>query len=111
MGLIIKQDVLSCIVNERQLQKFNFTKEENFLPLKSIAIGIAAEGNIIELKRKDVLSLNDIKRFLKDCHLIILGIFEITFEAICLNGFSFLGAAGCFSPILILSKLTAYLLQ
>ena len=48
MGLIIKQDVLSCIVNERQLQKLDFTKEESFLPLKSIAIGIAAEGNIIQ---------------------------------------------------------------
>ena len=73
MGLIIKQDVLSCIVNERQLQKFDFTKEENFLPLKSTAIGIAAEGNIIELRRKDVLSLNDVKKFLNDCQLIIIG--------------------------------------
>ena len=73
MGLIIKQDVLSCIVNERQLQKLDFTKEESFLPLKSIAIGIAAEGNIIELRRKDVLSLNDVKKFLNDCQLIIIG--------------------------------------
>ena len=110
MGLIIKQGVLSCIVNDRQLQKFDFTKKENFLPLKLTAIGIAVEGNIIELRRKDVLSLNDVKRLLKDCHLIIIGIFEKTFER-SLNGFSFLEAAGFFSPILILSKPTADLLQ
>ena len=86
MGLIIKQDVLSCIVNDRLLQKFDFTKQENFLPLKLTAIGIAAEGNIIEFRRKGELSLNDVKRFLKDCHLITIGISEKTFER-SLNGF------------------------
>ena len=110
MGLIIKQGVLSCIVNDRQLQKFDFTKKENFLPLKLTAIGTAVEGNIIELRRKDVLSLNDVKRLLKDCHLIIIGIFEKTFER-SLNGFSFLEGACCISPILILSKPTPDLLQ
>ena len=79
MGLIIRQDVSSIIVNGRQLQKFDFTKEENPLPLKSIRIGFAVERNT-ELRRKDVLSLNEVKRFLKDYRAIIIGILEKTFE-------------------------------
>ena len=39
MSLIIKQDVLNRIINGRQLQKFDFTKKENFLPLKLTTIG------------------------------------------------------------------------
>ena len=51
-------------------------KEENFLPLKSTTIEVATERNIIELRRKDVLSLNEVKRFLEDCRCIIIGILE-----------------------------------
>ena len=52
MGLIIKQDVLIHIINGRQLQKFDFTKKENFLLLKLMTIGFAAEHNIMELRKK-----------------------------------------------------------
>ena len=110
MGLIIKQDILSSIVNGRQLQRLDFTKEENFLSFKSITLEFAAERNTIELRRKDVLYLNEVKRFLKDCRLIIIGILEKTFER-SLNGSSFLEAAGCIRPKSILSKPTADLLQ
>ena len=79
MGLIIKQDVLNRIINGRQLQKFDFTKKENFLPLKLMTIGFSAERNM-ELRRKDVLSHDVINRFMKDCHLIIIGILEKIFE-------------------------------
>ena len=55
-------------------------------------------------------SLNEIKRFLKDCHLIITGILRKTFEK-SLNGSSFLEAAGCINPKSILSKPVADFLQ
>ena len=101
---------LSSIAHGRQLQKFDFTKDEDFLQLKSITIGFAAERNIIELRRKDVLSLNKVKRFLKNCHLIITGILKKTFER-SFNGSRFLEAAGNIISKLILSKPTANLLQ
>ena len=73
MSLIIKQDVLNRIINARQLQKFDFSKKENFLPLKLMTIGFAAECNM-ELRRKDVLSQDVINRFMKDCSLTITGV-------------------------------------
>ena len=103
MGLIIKQDVLNCIINSRQLQKFDFTKKENFLPLKFMTIGFAAERGIMELRRKDVLSQDVINRFMKDCCLIIIGILQKIFER-SLNRSSFLEATGCISPESILLK-------
>ena len=110
MGLIIKQDVLNRIINTRQLQKFDFTKKENFLPLKLMTIGFAEEHNIMELRRKDVLSQDVINRFMKDCRLIIIGILEKIFER-SLNQSSFLEAIGCISPESILLKQKADLLQ
>ena len=62
MDLIIKPDVLSSIVNGSQLQ--NFTEKGNFLPLKSMTVGFAAERNIMELRRKDVLSQDEVRRFM-----------------------------------------------
>ena len=47
MDLIIKPDVLSSIVNGSQLQNFDFSEKENFLPWKSITIGFATERNIM----------------------------------------------------------------
>ena len=58
MDLIIKPDVLSSHVNGSQLQNFDFTEKENFLPLKLISVGFAAECNI-EL-RKNVLSQDEV---------------------------------------------------
>ena len=55
-------------------------KKENFLSLKLVIIGFAAERNIIELRRKDVLSQDVIKRFMIDCCLIVIGILEKIFE-------------------------------
>ena len=55
MDLIIKPDVSSHNLNGSQLQNFDFTEKENFLPLKSITIGFASECNITEFRRKDVL--------------------------------------------------------
>ena len=109
MGLIIKQDVLNRIINARQFQKFDFTKKENFLPLKLMTIGFAAECNIMELRRKDVLSQDVINRFMKDCRLIITGVLEKIFER-SLNRSSFLEATGCISPesILLKQKLTFF---
>ena len=110
MDLIIKPDVLSSIVNGSQLQNFDFTEKENLLPLKLIAIGFAAERNIIELMRKDVLSQDEVRRFMNDCCLVIIGNMEKIFER-SLNGSSFLEAAGCISPKSILSKPKAHLLR
>ena len=75
MDLIIKPDVLSSIVSGSQLQNFDFTEKENFLPLKSITIGFAAERNM-ELRRKDVLSQDEVRRLMKDCHVVVIGILE-----------------------------------
>ena len=109
MDLIIKPDVLSSIVNGRQLQNFDFTEKENFLPLKLITIGFVAERNIMEWRRKDVLSQDEVRRFMKDCRLVIIGILEKIFKR-SLNGSSFLEAAGCISPKSILSKPKAHLI-
>ena len=62
IDLIIKPDVLSSIVNGSQLQNFDFTEKENFLRLKLITIGFAAERNM-ELRRKDVLLQDEVRRF------------------------------------------------
>ena len=78
--------------------------------LSYFTIGFSAERNIIELRRKDVLSLNKVKRFLKDFGLIIIGFLEKIFEKK-LNGYSFLEAAGCISSKSIFSKPTADLVQ
>ena len=110
MGLIIKQNVLNRIINARQLQKFDFTYKEHFPPLKLITIGFAAEFNIMELRRKDVLSQDVINRFMKDCRLIIIGTLENIFERI-LNRSSILEATGYISPESILLKQKADLLQ
>ena len=75
IDLIIKPDVLSSIVNGSQLQNFDFTEKENFLPLKLITIGFAAERNM-ELRRKDVLLQDEVRRFMKDCHIVIIGILK-----------------------------------
>ena len=98
------------IINARQLQKFDFTKKENFLPLKLLTIGFAAERNIMELRIKDVLAQDVINRFMKDCRLIIIGILEKIFER-SLNRSSFLEATGCISPESVLLKQKADLLQ
>ena len=83
---------------------------KNFLPLKSITVGFAAERNIMKLRRKNVLSQDEARRFMKDCRHVIIGILEKIFER-SLNGSSFLEATGCISPKSILSKLKAHLLR
>ena len=67
-----------------------------------MTIEFAAERNIMELRRKDVLSQDVINKFMKDCRLII-GVLEKIFER-SLNRSSFLEAAGCISPESILLK-------
>ena len=110
MDLIIKPDVLSSIVNGSQLQNFHFSEKENFLPLKSITIGFATERNTMELMRRDVLLQDEVRRFMKDCRFVIIGMLEKIFER-SLNGSSFLEAAGCISPKSILSKPKTHLLR
>jgi len=75
-----------------------------------MTIGFAAESDIMELRRKDMLSQDIINRFMKDCRLIIVGILEKIFER-SLNRFSFLEATGCISPESILLKQKADLLH
>ena len=75
-----------------------------------MTIGFAAERNIMELRKKDVLSQDAINRFMKDCHLIIIGILEKIFGK-SLNRSSYLEAIGCIIPESILLKQKADLLQ
>ena len=70
-----------------------------------MTIGFAAECNIMELRRKVVLSQDVINRFMKGSRLIITGVLEKIFEK-SLNRSSFLEATGCISPesILLIQK-------
>ena len=74
MSLLIKQEVLSGVDCRKQFQKFDFSKKECFLPVKSMPFGFAAEQHVVELKKKDILSLDSIKGFMKDRQLIIISI-------------------------------------
>ena len=73
-----------------------------------MTIGLAAEQYTSELRKKDILLLDSLKRIMKDCRLIITSMLEKMFER-SLNASSFLESAGCMKSIV--SKPKANLLQ
>ena len=110
MELFIKQDILSTLIHGNQLKNFDFTKQDNLLPLKSITIGFAAEKVINDLKRKDILFSKEIKKILKFYRSILICFLEKVFER-SLSSSAFLQATSCVKPSSILSSSKIKLLQ
>ena len=73
MELIVKPDLLDKCKNGAQLHRVDLTKEENLLPLKEINLGFGVTDKIKNLRKDDTASNAQIRAFVIDAQLKILG--------------------------------------
>ena len=54
----------------------NIKNSENWLDVKNINIGFAAEGSVRKIIRKDLAQSGDIRKFRKDCRIMVVKFLE-----------------------------------
>ena len=80
MRLFVKPEILDTIITGKELQKFGFTTKENLLPIGSVIVSFAAECTLKDLKKRIVLPTDELKKFVKQCRLLLVTFLEKLFE-------------------------------
>ena len=64
----------------KNFREFDFTLNDNRLPLNSINIGCAAANSIVDLKRRDEIANENISKFRKKCRKMLIVLIEKLLE-------------------------------
>ena len=84
MKLFIKADVVdSC--SYKDLRKIHWSSKDNFISSYSINVGCATRNRILESRKKDIVSSQEISSFQKESRMFIISLVEKWFEKM-LNG-------------------------
>ena len=82
--LFIKADVVdSCSCKD--LRKIHWSSKDNFISSYSINVDCATRNRILELRKKDIVSSQEISSFQKESRTFIISVVEKLFEKM-LNG-------------------------
>ena len=87
----------------KNFKEFDFTLNDNRLPLNSINIGCAAANSIVDLKRGDEIANEDISKFCKECRKILIVLVEKLLERMVVSS-PFLRSLQCVIPTNISGK-------
>ena len=80
LKLFIKPDLISQVKKGLYLVKIGMTKAENKLPNKEIGPGFGAESKLNELKRLDLLTASEEKKFREECRTFLMQLVSKLFE-------------------------------
>ena len=87
----------------KNFKEFDFTLNDNRLPLNSINIGCAAANSIVDLKRRDEIANEDISKFRKKCRKMLIVLIEKLLERMAVS-LPFLRSFQCVIPTNISDK-------
>ena len=87
----------------KNFKDFDFTLNDNRLPLNSINIGCSAANSIVDLKRRDEITNEDISKFRKECRKMLIVLIEKLLERMAVN-LPFLRSLQCVIPTNISDK-------
>ena len=82
LDIIVKLHVLECCNAGWKLKTNDLKSDENLLPLDKIIAGFSGLHTVEKLKRKDVISITQIKNFMKHIYKLIIKMFERIFEKV-----------------------------